>query len=250
MENLNKIINYLNNYLKVEEIDDVSWNGLQIEGTKEVKKIAFCVTAGGEVFKKILQENPDLIIVHHGIYWKGANPSAKGWMMKRVKSLIKTDTSLYGCHLPLDRHKEIGHNAQILKLIGSKPKEELAIYKGKNIGWVGELNSTSIKNVFKKMEDSLEDDCKLLNYGKQKISKVGVVSGSGGKYIYEAINKNLDLLITGEEMDIAEVAKDAKINVIFGGHYGTETLGVKALKEKIKEKFDVKTNYFSFPTTL
>lgn len=250
MENLNKVINYLNNYLEIEEVEDASWNGLQIEGSKEVEKVAFCVTAGAEVFKKVLKWNPDLIIVHHGIYWKGANPSAKGWMIGRVKPLIETNSSLYACHLPLDRHKEVGHNAQILKTIGSKPKEELAEYRGKNIGWIGELDSIDINNIFQKLKDSLEGECKLLNYGKEEISKVGVVSGSGGKYIYEAIDKDLDLLITGEEKDLAEVARDAKINLIFGGHYGTETLGIKALKEELEDKFSVETKYFSFPTTL
>lgn len=246
MENLQPILKFLDDFLEVKETDDVSWNGLQVEGSQEVKKIAFCVTAGAEVFKKILQWNPDMIIVHHGIFWKKANPSIKGWMKKRVKPLIKTNTSLYAVHLPLDKHFKIGHNAQILKLLGSEPTEEMA----DSIGWIGKVKKMQIEEIRRKLESNLESEIKLLNYGPKEVAKIGVVSGAGGKYIYEAIDKNLDLLITGEEKDLAEVAKDAKINLIFGGHYGTETLGVKALKEEMDKKFDLETNYFSFPTSL
>ncbi len=250
MENLKEIIQYLNNYLKVEEFDDGSWNGLQVEGRQEVKKIAFCVSAGGEVFEEVLQESPDLIVVHHGIFWKDSDPSIKNWMKKRIKPLIETDTSLYACHLPLDSHKEVGNNAQILKKLGSTQTEEMANYKGKNVGWIGEVDDNDIFQILEKMEEVLDSECKLLDFGPEKIKRIGAVSGSGGRYIYEAIDKNLDLLITGEESDITEVAKDASINVIFGGHYATETLGIIALKKKIQEKFSTNNLFLDFPTTL
>ncbi|MGM0438835.1 MAG: Nif3-like dinuclear metal center hexameric protein [Patescibacteria group bacterium] len=249
MEKLNKIIKFLDDYLQVKEVDDKSWNGLQVEGSEEVDKIAFCVTAGAEVFKEVLEEDPDLIISHHGIFWKGANPSIKSWMKGRVEPLIKTNTSLYGVHLPLDKHEEVGNNAQLLKKLSIKPKKQFGEIESGYVGWMGETNQ-DIFDLLDDLEAELDTECKLLNFGSQTVEKVGVVSGSGGKYIYEAMEKDLDLLITGEETDLAEVARDGKINVIFAGHYATETLGVIALKEKIQKKFSVDTVFLDFPTSL
>ncbi len=249
MEKLTKIIKYLDQFLEVDKFEDKSFNGLQIEGRKEVKKIAFTVSAGAEIFSEILDEDPDLIVVHHGIFWKGANPSIKGWMKDRVKPLIENDVSLYACHLPLDGHKEVGNNAQILKELGGYPDREFACDAGVAIGWEGDLKG-NIFEIKRRLEEFLDVDCKLLDFGPDQVSKVAVVSGSGGKSIYEAIDKDIDLLITGEETDIAELAKDAKINVIFGGHYATETTGIIALKKKIQENFNVETLFFDFPTDL
>jgi dinuclear metal center YbgI/SA1388 family protein len=237
MENLNKIKAFLNDYLKIDQVEDVSWNGLQVEGSSKVSRVAFCVTGGGEVFKEILKWNPDLIIAHHGIFWKKANPSISGWMKKRITPLIKTDSSFYAVHLPLDKHSEVGNNVQILNLLNAEIIGEMA----DSIGWVGKIEETNVKLLKDKLESDLGTKTKLLDYGPKKISKIGVVSGAGGKYIYEALEKELDLLITGEEKDLAEVARDGEINIIFGGHYGTETLGIKALKEKIEEFYTTNT---------
>ena len=249
MENLDKIVNFLNNYLEVDKVDDKSWNGLQVEGSKTVEKIAFCVTAGAEVFKEVLEEDPDLIISHHGIFWKGANPSIKGWMKKRIKPLTETDTSLYSVHLPLDKHKEVGNNAELLRAISIKPKSPFGESKGDFLGWMGET-SQDVFDILDNLEADLDTDCKLLDYGSERVERVAVVTGSGGGYIYEALEKDVDLLITGEETDLAEVARDGGINIIFAGHYASETLGVIALKKKLQKKFAVDTVFLDFPTTL
>lgn len=249
MEKLKDIVQYLDNFLEVDQVKDKSWNGLQVEGSEVVEKIAFCVTAGGEVFKEVLQEDPDLIISHHGIFWKGADPSIKSWMKKRVKPLIETDTSLYGAHLPLDKHKEVGNNAQILKRLSIKPENPFGETDFGHVGWMGKTDR-DLFNLLDDLEAELDSDCKLLDYGPERVKRVGVVTGSGGSYIYEALEKDLDLLITGEETDLAEVARDGEINIIFAGHYATETVGVIALKKKIQDKFSVDTIYLDFPTNL
>ncbi len=245
MENLKVIINFLDNYFKISEIEDKSWNGLQVEGSPTVEKIAFCVTAGGEVFEEVLEERPDLVIVHHGIFWKKVNPAIRSWMKERIEPLLETDTSLYAVHLPLDKHEKVGNNVQILKNLSVTPTEKMA----DDIGWIGNTDA-DLFQIVEKMEETLDKECKLLNFGPEKIKKVGVVSGSGGGFIYEALEKNLDLLITGEERDIAEVARDGKINVLFLGHYASETLGIIALKKRLQKEFSVKTIFLDFPTSL
>ena len=124
MPTLKKITNYLNQYLAIDKFEDDSWNGLQIEGASEIKKIVTGVTAGAELFIKAKEENADLIIVHHGHFWTKANPSIIGWSKNRLDILLKNKISLYGVHLPLDAHKDVGNNAQLLKLIGADITDE------------------------------------------------------------------------------------------------------------------------------
>lgn len=252
MKKLNDIISFLDDYLKINEIEDTSWNGLQVEGNPEVRKIAYAVSAGSEIFQKSADEKADMIIVHHGQFWKGGDPRIIGWNKERVDILRDNKISLYASHLPLDRHKEIGNNAQLLKLLGAKIKEEFSLHKGKNIGWIGELVSPKrIEEIAKTLNDSLNTNSIIVQFGKEKIKRIAVCSG-GGDYadFMEAIEKKVDLYITGDTSEIYNMARDAKINVIFGGHYATEILGVKALAEIIKKKFNLETVFIDVPSGL
>jgi dinuclear metal center YbgI/SA1388 family protein len=250
MSNLNKIVDFLDNYLEIKETKDSSWNGLQIEGKQEIKKIAFCVTAGADVFDKIKKENPDLVIVHHGIFWKETNPSVVSWQKNRVLSLLKNNISLYACHLPLDKHKEVGNNAQILELLGLKIKEPINDNLSENIGWIGENKPILLDDIINKLNKELKTECIVLKYGNKKVKRIGVISGGAPYHVVELIDKKVDLYITGDPADITEVVKDAGINVIFAGHYATETVGVKALAKVLEEKFRIETVFVDFPTNL
>ncbi len=250
MAKIKDIEEFLNSYLKIDDIEDNSWNGLQIEGKKEVEKVALCVTAGVDVFKKAKKENPDLVIVHHGIFWKKANPSIKGWYKKRVKELLDSDISLYASHLPLDRHLKSGNNACLFEMLGAEIKEPMSEKDGKNIGWIGECKNISLNKIVEKINKELKTECVVLNYGKDKVKRIGIVSGGAPRGVFEAIEKKVDLYITGDSADVVEVAKDAEINVIFAGHYATETLGVKALGKVLEKKFKIKTVFIDAPTKL
>ncbi len=246
MENLEKIIEYLDDYLNIEEVDDKSWNGLQVEGSPNVEKVSFSVNAGETTIDKSIEEGANLIIVHHGLFWKKSNPSIVSWMKKRVKPLLKHEVSLYGVHLPLDMHEKVGHNATTLKRLGMKPEKNIA----DKIGWIGKTKPITAIKLKEKMEEILKSDCRLLDFGPKKIETVAVISGAGASRTYEAVDKNVDLLITGEEGDIYDLAKDAKISVLFGGHYATETLGLLALKDNLEKKFNIETVFIDSPTGL
>ncbi len=250
MAKLKEVTDFLNDHLKNKEFEDDSWNGLQVEGREEVKKIAFCVTAGAEVFKKAKEEGAEMIIAHHGVFWKEANPSIKGWMKKRVAFLLENDISFYASHLPLDAHPEDGNNARLMELLGAKIEEPMAMYKGKSIGWIGRIEPTSLNEIVEKLEGSIGGDCRVLAQGKEKVERVAVVSGGAPYDVFEAIDREADLFITGDAADILEVVKDAEINVIFAGHYATETTGVKALSELVGKRFGVETVFIDAPTGL
>jgi dinuclear metal center YbgI/SA1388 family protein len=252
MPDLNKITNYLNKYLAIDKFEDDSWNGLQVEGKKEVKKIVTGVTAGIDLFTKAKEENADMVIVHHGQFWMKGNPSIVSSNKNRLNVLLENNISLYASHLPLDAHKEVGNNSQLLKLIGADMTGEFHKHGNSTIGWFGEFKTpkpvNEINNILNK---ELNITSHTLFFGKKDISTIAMCSGGGGyEAIFEALAANVDLYITGDPVEIYNNAKDGKFNVIFAGHHATERVGVQALGKKLEEKFSVETKFIDIPTGL
>ena len=252
MPSLNKVVGFLDKYLKIDEIEDSSWNGLQFEGNSIVEKIAFAVDASVESFEKAAEENANMLIVHHGHFWSNHNPSISGWSKQRIDALYKNDLSLYACHLPLDRHKEVGNNAELLKLLGFRLKKEFMSHKGKNIGWLGERKkAVSLTDIEQKLNEKIDTKCIVLPFGMNSIKTIAVCSG-GGSYggFYDALAIGADLYITGDTAEVYYTAQDSGMNVIFAGHHATETVGLKALSKVIKKKLKVETVFIDLPTGL
>ena len=247
---LNTIIKFLNEELKVSKIPDSSKNGLQVRGKNEVTKIAFGVDACMELFEKAQANKCDLVIVHHGLIWKPIK--REELLKKRISYLKKNKISLYAVHLPLDAHAKYGNNIILSKMIGLKKIREFAKYHGTNIGYCGELDKpTTIKSLAVMINKKLKTRSNLLKFGKQKIKTVGVVSGKGIDSVSQAAKKKLDCLWTGENSHgTYHRIKELKINVITSGHYMTETVGVKALAELLKQKFKISTEFIYIPTRL
>jgi dinuclear metal center YbgI/SA1388 family protein len=247
-----KIAEYLDQYLEIGDIKDTCWNGLQFEGKSEVKKVAFAVDASIDTFKIAIQKQADFIVVHHGHFWYTQNPSIAGWAKERIDILYKHQTSLYACHLPLDRHRVVGNNAQLLKLLGANITNEFLLHEGKNIGWIGTTKrAVPLKQIERKLNTELNTNCIVLPFGEGKVRAVAVCSGGGGYGgFYEALNLGVDLYITGDAIEAYYSAKDSSMNVIFAGHHATETLGLKALAEVIKRKFRIQCMFIDLPTGL
>jgi len=247
MVSLKKIVGFLDGYLKVKEIKDDSWNGLQFEGKKEVKKVCVAVDASNESFEKAVNEKADLLIVHHGQFWKESNPSYREWYKKRLEILRKGNCSLYGCHLPLDRHDIVGNNAQLLKIFGARTT---GYFTDEKVGRIGELKKAMpFAELVERLEKELNTKCFVMPYGKKMVKTIGVCSGGGGyDYFYIALDKKVDAYITGDVIHAKNLAEDVGFNVVFAGHYATETVGVKALAELLKKKFRVKTVFLDLPT--
>jgi len=254
MVKLKDIVSFLDGYLKKKEIKDASRNGLQVKGKLEINKIAFTENASLDTFKAALKIKADLIVVHHGILWKTKykeNVFAK-ITKERIKFLKKNNLSLYASHLPLDKHRIVGNGAQLIKLLSAKIKTPFARFGGKYVGWTGEFKSpVLLSNVVKTLNKKLKTRCKILGFGPTKIKTVAACSGGAGSAIfYEALDKKVDLYVSGEPADVYTSAKEAKINVIFAGHYATETVGVRALMKVVNKKFKIKTVFIDDPTGL
>jgi dinuclear metal center YbgI/SA1388 family protein len=254
MAKLKDIVVFLNDHLGNKKIKDLSRNGLQVKGKPEITKIAFTENASLDTFQAALKEKADLIVVHHGLLWKEKykNPALDKIKQKRIKFLTKNHLSLYASHLPLDKHKIAGNNAQLLKLLGIQIKKEFGEYHGQNISWCGNFKKPVLaKELVKKIEAKLSTKCVAFLFGPKKIKSIAVCSGGGGfPTLAEAINKKFDLYLTGESFDCKTLIKDAGFNAVFAGHYATEIVGVKALKELIGKKFKVETIFIDDPTGL
>jgi len=252
MVNRDEIVNFLDEYLNVLAFPDKSRNGLQVEGKEEVEKIAFAVDACMDTFIKARAFGADMLIVHHGLIWGGIE-YVRGLVQKRLKFLLENELNLYAAHLPLDLHPEVGNNAQLLKLLELEPREPFGSYNGLNIGYISEFDEPKpLPLVAQILVEKLKTDyVKAYEFGVEEIRRVGVVSGRGGFAISEAIEKGVNLFITGEFLhDDYHTAKEGRLSVIAAGHYASETLGVKALMPILREKFGVKTVFIDNPTGL
>jgi len=252
MVKLKKVTDFLDDYLGIKNIKDESWNGLQFEGKSEINKILFAVDAGIQIFEKAVELKADMTVVHHGLFWKYVNPSINNYNKKRLEILFKHGISVYASHLPLDKHPEVGNNAQLLKVLGFEKDKEFGFYNGQNISFTGKKNiPKSIEQVESILKKELNAECKVLPFGKKDIKTIAVCSGGGGyPQFMEATELGVDLYLTGDSTEMYHLAKDIGINVIFAGHHATEIVGVKALSQLVKDKFNVKTEFIDIPTGL
>ena len=248
---LYEIVEFLDDLLKIEEWQDKSNNGLQVEGKEEVKKVAFAVDACMEVFEKAKEIGADMIVVHHGLIWGGID-YVKGLIKRRLEFLLKNGISLYAVHLPLDAHPSVGNNVQILKAMGLEPIESFGVYQGKEIGYIGVYDeSKPLDDVLDLIREKVNQTLVVLDFGSEDVKRVGVVSGRGGFALVEAVERNVDLFITGEQdHSIYHLAKECGVNVVFAGHYATETFGVKALMRVVGGEFDIDVEFIDIPTGL
>jgi putative NIF3 family GTP cyclohydrolase 1 type 2 len=223
---LRQLTSFLDTKLSITDFpDDESSNGLQVEGRDRIKRIGVAVDACEYVFRKAVAEKVDLLFVHHGIIWGGIK-AVRGVVRKRIGMLLAADISLYVCHLPLDWHPELGNNAQILKLLSLKKMGAFGEYHDKQIGYWAIPFSGHVKNV-------------------------GIVSGGGWSAIHDAERYGIDTLLTGESSHSAyTLAEDMKINLIYAGHYATETPGVQAVGRLLKKKFGFVVSFIDHPTGL
>ncbi len=234
MVELNKITRFLNKTLHIQEFQDYSQNGLQVYSDikRDIKKIYLSVDATAECFEKAKN---GLLIVHHGLFWNKPiiiDPVLR----KRIEILIKNNTDLYAVHLPLDANETYGNNAELIRLLGTQITGKI------DVGFTSEFKEPkSTDEIKEKIKKIFNTKPRIFNY-KNTVKRFVVISGNGSSII--PLLENIDLLITGEivhPMNI--VAKEKNLTVICAGHYNTETLGVKAIGQKLKELFNIETEF-------
>jgi dinuclear metal center YbgI/SA1388 family protein len=233
---------YLKTLLKPELFDDYCPNGLQIEGKDEVRKIVFAVSATRESSEYAASKKADALIVHHGVFWKfHGTRTLTGPFARRLFPLIKNDINLFGYHLPLDGHPEIGNAASLAKLLGLTNLTPFGNYKGACTGSMGELptplQASDLKSLLeKKLNHTILYSNPTETDGM--IKKIGIITGGANSEWREAHKMGLDAYITGEmsEHDYHE-SRESGIHMFAGGHHATEKFGIISLMNLIKKEF-------------
>ena len=236
--------------MRVKEIEDSSQNGLQVEGPEEVTKVAFAVDSCQVAFKRAVATGARLLIVHHGLFWD--KPLCLvGPLFQRVKTLIEGGCGLYAVHLPLDFHPEVGNNAELARLLGLKDTRAFGEYQGHKIGIGGVLEpAIPLDMLVEQLARATgEPPLRVLAHGPAEVSQVGCISGWGSDMMDQVADAGLDTFVTGETShSFFHQAAEWSLNVVYGGHYATETLGVKALARHLDEKFGLETTFLDIPT--
>lgn len=253
---LNELDAYLNDFLKKEDFPgDPSRNGIQIQnsepGKQQITKVAFAVDACEATAEAAAAAGAQVLVVHHGLFW-GACQTLTGVFYKRAASFIKNDLALIAYHLPLDANNPYGNNYGLAAALGLSKCEPFGNWRGMCIGVRGEFEKPVTPHALSSSLSKItKTEAKLFPFGTNEIRTVGIISGGAGEDVDQAVELGLDCYITGEfAHEDFHFAEEAGINVISGGHYGTETMGVSLLKEKIEKELGLRTLFIDLPTDL
>ena len=242
---------HLDRYLRVAEITDFdrALNGLQVESDGPVRQVAVAVDACLATITAAAEMSADLMIVHHGLFWDGLTPIV-GRHGRRVRTLLESGLALYSVHLPLDLHPYVGNNAVLARKIGLSDVVPFGEYEGQLIGSAGHV-TIGRDELIGRIRATLGIAPHVIAHGPEQVERVGVLTGNGGRFIRDAHALGLDTLLTGEGgHDTYFDAEEWGMNLIYAGHYATETVGVKALGEHLHEEFGVPWQFIDHPTGL
>jgi dinuclear metal center YbgI/SA1388 family protein len=249
---LRELTEYLDGYLRIREVPDYAGavNGLQVDSRREeVRRVAVAVDAAQAVVERAAASGADLLLVHHGLFWDGNQP-VTGRRYRRLRALFDADLPLYSAHLPLDVHPDVGNNAVLARELGVEIRGTFGEYRGSPVGVWGELEIRR-EALCARLDELLGVRVKLVAGGPELVRRVGVVTGGGGSMVGDAVAAGLDAFVTGEGAHHNYFdAEEGGINLFLGGHYATETWGVKALGRHLEERFGLQWEFIDHPTGL
>lgn len=248
---LTEIVAHLDEYLRIDEVPDSgnALNGLQVEAEGPVRVLATAVDASATSIAGAAEVGADLLLVHHGLFWDGNRP-VTGRRYRRLSALMGEGMALYSAHLPLDVHPEVGNNAILARELGIEVDGGFGEYKGMEVGLHGRLE-LSRDALSARLDDLLGRRVRMIAGGPERVRRVGVLTGGGGSYVAAALDAGLDALVTGEGSHHTYFdATEGHLNLYYGGHYATETWGVRELGERLATRYDLEVHFLDFPTGL
>lgn len=251
MANLERIVHFLDALLGIPDFPDYARavNGLQVANRGRVARVVSAVDASEASIAAATAARADLMLVHHGLFWSGISPIT-GPAYRKVAGLVRGDVALYGAHLPLDAHPEVGNAALLAREAGVQTEEPFGTYEGHGVGWRGRTDQ-SRDGLREALAQCLGGAVRVIPGGPEQIRSVGVVTGGGASFLADAAAAGLDALVTGEAPHHAyHEAMELGINLYLGGHYATETWGVRALGARVAQEFGLEQQFLDLPTGL
>jgi dinuclear metal center YbgI/SA1388 family protein len=249
MPQITQVIAYLDHLLAVDEFRDYGPNGLQVPGSTEVQTVVTGVSANGRLFDAAVAAGADLVLVHHGLFWRGDPQQITPILHRRLQPLFAHDIALAAYHLPLDAHPEHGNNALLATALGGIEAQrftEIGVqvrFAGDGLA-VGELTARLRAAVGGR-------EPLVVPAGPERIQTLGIVTGAASDNMLDAIALGLDAFVTGEPAERAfSIATDAGIHFLAGGHHATETFGVRRLGELLERELGVKHEFIDVPNPI
>lgn len=224
-------------------------NGLQVENSGTVTHIAATVDASLATVKLAVKAKADLLIVHHGLFWSQSHPWT-GRKYDLLRALIENNLAVYSSHLPLDAHPRLGNNAQLAAVLGFKKLRPFFASHGQTIGFQT-VTKISRDELAARLARTTGNQPRVIPGGPKLCCRIGIVTGGAGGDLKIAAAEGVDTFITGEGPHWTyALAEELGLNVLYGGHYATETFGVKALAAHLSKKFRVPWTFLDHPTGL
>lgn len=247
------IVTFLNTHLNIANVPDYpnAVNGLQLENASgEITKVAAAVDAHLPVVQQAITNGCNLLVVHHGLFWSGAQPVTNANFTK-LSAAIQSDLAIYSAHLPLDGHLEIGNSVLLGKALGLDADwSPFFPYKNYPIGVRAEVKLTR-SELLSRTEKALGGRVHLCPGGSEEVRQLGIVTGGAGSEVAAMKALGIDTFISGEGPHWSyTLAEELGVNVLYGGHYATETFGVKAVASLLNEKFGLPWQFIDHPTGL
>lgn len=243
------LLDYLDDYLKISDFQDVAKNGLQVDNSKEeINKIWYSVDTSTYILDRAIENNVDLVLSHHGMFW-GEEKILTWLQYKRVKQLIGNDIALYAAHLPLDAHREVGNNIGLIYAFINMfwlQEGEYVIEKFWEV-WYGLHfdHKVYISNLVTPYAEMMQLIKRLYNFWKKEyINSIAVVTGRASSNIQDAFNEKYDVFITWElTHEYYVLAKELWQSVLVWGHYETEKIWPKLLAYHLRDKFGLEIEF-------
>jgi dinuclear metal center YbgI/SA1388 family protein len=248
---LTRITQYCDGLLRPESFEDWAGavNGLQVENEGSVSRLAAAVDGSLATIGLAVEAGADLLLVHHGLFWSSTHPWT-GRRYQMLRALLDHNLAVYSSHLPLDAHPTLGNNALLCDALRLRKTAPFLLTKGQCIGFKCHA-SLWRDDLVARLAGVVGVEPKLIPGGPDRCRRIGVVSGGAGDELVQAAKEGVDTFITGEGRHWTyALAEDLGLNILYAGHYATETFGVKALAQQLSTRFHLPWVFLDHPTGL
>ncbi|MGZ8782761.1 MAG: Nif3-like dinuclear metal center hexameric protein [Gaiellaceae bacterium] len=240
MAQRDEIIRLANELLEIERFPEYGTPGLQVVGADEVTRIACGVSSSRELFERAAAAGAQLLIVHHGMFWRNEPVWIDRRQRGRLEALFAGEVSLAAYHLALDAHPELGNNALLAAALGVEVERPFA-----EVGQGGRLREPiGIEDFADRVGQTVGREPLVFPHGPDRVERVAICSGAAGRYLIDAAHAGYDVLLTGEpEEPSLQTARELGIHFVAAGHDATERLGVQALSRRLAERFELEWEF-------
>jgi dinuclear metal center YbgI/SA1388 family protein len=238
------ILEHARELLDLDSYPDYGPMGLQVVGADEVTKIAASVSSSREVFEGAAATGAQLLIVHHGLFWENDPRVIGKALRRRLEVLFEYDLNLAAYHLALDAHPELGNNVIVARALGVESPE-----RAHELGFGGNLDTpVSLAELTERLRSVTGREPQVFDGGPERIERVAVITGGAARLFPEIAAMGYDAFVTGEPAEpTMALSRELGAHYLAGGHYATETVGIKALAEHLADRFDLEWEFVDVP---